>query len=71
MLATYANSTDEYASPSSTRAGSRYSWDAVPTRTALEGSFARFEASFARFEGGEHADDLVADVESALAAAVE
>jgi cystathionine gamma-lyase len=44
----YANSTYEYASPTETKAGFRYSRDAVPTRTALE-------ASFATFEGGEHA----------------
>ena len=44
----YANSTYEYASPTETKAGFRYSRDAVPTRTALE-------ESFAAFEGGEHA----------------
>ena len=44
----YANSTYEYASPTEPKAGFRYSRDAVPTRTALE-------ESFAAFEGGEHA----------------
>jgi cystathionine gamma-lyase len=44
----YANSTYEYASPTETKAGFRYSRDAVPTRTALE-------ESFAAFERGEHA----------------
>jgi cystathionine gamma-lyase len=44
----YANSTYEYASPTETKAGFRYSRDAVPTREALE-------ESFANFEGGEHA----------------
>lgn len=44
----YANSTYEYASPTETKGGFRYSRDAVPTRTALE-------ESFAAFEGGEYA----------------
>jgi cystathionine beta-lyase/cystathionine gamma-synthase len=58
----YANSTYEYASPTETKPGGyRYSRDAVPTRDALEESFAMFEggAYASAFSSGMGAIDAV------------